>query len=262
MPLHPAAQQMIRKVEELSGRPVHVAEDADLKVMAAITTARGSAPAHFLRYRPGTRAVDYLVAYQLGFLVRLFSCPADNRWDVVSNAAEQEAGIRLLGLEEYPRDFAVSMVGQLVVQLRSYSVGARVDDWIWNHLPELRGQQEQAVKDTTGRGAKRSRLPHAQRSGERVLRAVEVEQPGVDAVDAADQPATVKITALQCAILQKLLEGFILPVIEDVARGLRECRQAKAGILSGITHELDIDHTQPHRLAELFQGAAHCRRPA
>jgi len=34
MPLHPAAQKMIRKVEALSGRPVHVAEDADLKVMA------------------------------------------------------------------------------------------------------------------------------------------------------------------------------------------------------------------------------------
>ena len=33
MPLHPAAQQMIRKVEELSGRPVHVVENADLKVM-------------------------------------------------------------------------------------------------------------------------------------------------------------------------------------------------------------------------------------
>lgn len=58
MPLHPAAQQMIRKVEALSGRPVHVAEDPDLKVMAVITTARGSASAHFLRYRPGTRAVE------------------------------------------------------------------------------------------------------------------------------------------------------------------------------------------------------------
>ena len=111
MPLHPAAQQMILKVEALSGRPVHVAEDPDLKVMAAITTARGSAPAHFLRYRPGTRAVDYLVAYQLGFLVRLFSCPAAERWDVVSSAAEQEAGIRLMGLEEHPRDFAAPMVG-------------------------------------------------------------------------------------------------------------------------------------------------------
>jgi hypothetical protein len=167
MPLHPAAQQMIRKVEELSGRPVHVAEDADLKVMASITTARGSAPAHFLRYRPGTRAVDYLVAYQLGFLVRLFSCPAADRRDVVSNAAEQETGIRLLGLEEYPRDFAVSLVGQLVVQLRSYSVGARVDDWIWNHLPELREQQEQAVRAQLDEGGRalspeiRQRLPKA-----------------------------------------------------------------------------------------------------
>jgi hypothetical protein len=167
MPLHPAAQQMIRKVEELSGRPVHVAEDADLKVMAAITTARGSAPAHFLRYRPGTRAVDYLVVYQLGFLVRLFSCPAADRRDVVSNAAEQEAGIRLLGLEDYPRDFAVSMVGQLVVQLRSYSVGARVDDWIWNQLPELREQQEQAVRTQLDEGGRalspeiRKRLPKA-----------------------------------------------------------------------------------------------------
>ena len=167
MPLHPAAQQMIRKVEELSGRPVHVAEDPDLKVMAAITTARGSAPAHFLRYRPGTRAVDYLVAYQLGFLVRLFSCPAEGRWDVVSSAAEQEAGVRVMGLDEYPRDFAAPMVGQLVVQLRSYSVGARVDDWILNHLPELREQQEQAVRTQLDEGGRalspeiRKRLPKA-----------------------------------------------------------------------------------------------------
>lgn len=167
MPLHPAAQQMIRKVEALSGRPVHVAEDADLKVMAVITTARGSAPAHFLRYRPGTRAVDYLVAYQLGFLVRLFSCPAAERWDVVSSAAEQEAGVRVMRLDEYPRDFAAPMVGQLVVQLRSYSVGARVDDWIWNHLPELREQQEQAVRTQLDEGGRalspeiRKRLPKA-----------------------------------------------------------------------------------------------------
>ena len=146
MPLHPAAQQMIRKVEELSGRPVHVAEDPELKVMASIITARGNAPAHFLRYRPGSRALDYLVVYQLGFLVRLFSCPASDRWDVVSSAAEHEAGIRRLGLEEHPRDFAASMVGQLVVQLRSCSVGMRVDDWIWNQHPELRDQQEQAIR--------------------------------------------------------------------------------------------------------------------
>ena len=138
MSLHPAAQQMIRKVEELSGRPVHVAEDPELKLMATITTARGTAPAHFLRYRPGSGALDYLIVYQLGFLLRLFSCPAGERWDVVSDNAEHETGIRRLGLDGYARDFAVSMVGQLVVQLRSCSIGMRVDDWIWEQHPELR----------------------------------------------------------------------------------------------------------------------------
>lgn len=38
--MHPHAQQMIRKVEELSGKPVHVAEDQDMKVMASIGSAR------------------------------------------------------------------------------------------------------------------------------------------------------------------------------------------------------------------------------
>jgi hypothetical protein len=167
MPLHPAAQQMIRKVEALSGRPVHVAEDADLKVMATVTTARGSAPAHFLRYRPGVGALDYLIVYQLGYVERLFSCPVTERWEVVSNAAEHEAGIRLLGLDGYPRNFAVSMVGQLVVQLRSCSVGARVDDRIWNQHPDLREQQETSIRkqlDENGRALApeiRERFPKA-----------------------------------------------------------------------------------------------------
>jgi hypothetical protein len=58
MPLHPEAQQLIQEVENLSGRMVHVTEDPELKVMATITTARGTAPAHFLSYRPGTRAEE------------------------------------------------------------------------------------------------------------------------------------------------------------------------------------------------------------
>jgi hypothetical protein len=39
MPLHPAAQHLIRKVEELSGIPVHVAVNPELKVMASMRRA-------------------------------------------------------------------------------------------------------------------------------------------------------------------------------------------------------------------------------
>lgn len=154
MPLHPVTQQLIKKVEELSGRLVHVTEDQELKVMATISTARGIAPAHFLRYRPGTRAVDYLVAYQLGFLMRLFSCPEVERWEVMSTAEEQERGIGSLKLGRFPQDFGQSMVGNILTQLRTYSVGARVDDWIWKNLPELRHQQEHSIRSQLTENAK------------------------------------------------------------------------------------------------------------
>lgn len=58
MPLHPESQQLIKEVENLSGRMVHVTEDPELKVMATISTACGTAPGHFLRYRPGSRAEE------------------------------------------------------------------------------------------------------------------------------------------------------------------------------------------------------------
>jgi hypothetical protein len=146
MTLHPEAQQLIQQVEKLSGRMVHVMEEPQLQVMATVSIARGAAPAHFLRYRPGTRAVDYLVAYQLGFVVRLFSCPPDARYDVMTSSAEQEEGIRALGLGDLPEDFARSIVDNVVVQLRTYSVGFRVDKWIREQCPGLREQQEHSVR--------------------------------------------------------------------------------------------------------------------
>ena len=137
MPLHPDAQRMIRKVEELSGRLVHVTEDPELRMMATISPARGAAPAHFLRYRPGTSAVDYLVAHQLGLLARQFSCPVGDRWEVVATAAEEQAGIEAMGLGGYPLDSARALEGTIVTQLRTYPVGMRIDDWIWKNLPDL-----------------------------------------------------------------------------------------------------------------------------
>jgi len=58
MALHADAQQMIKQVEDLSGRMIHVTEDPDLKVLAKILTARALRPGSFAReeqtilYRP------------------------------------------------------------------------------------------------------------------------------------------------------------------------------------------------------------------
>jgi hypothetical protein len=144
--MHPEVQNLIGTVERLSSRPVVVTEDPALKVMATISTARGGAPAHFLRYRPGTMAVDYLIAYQLGFLLRLFSCPIGERWEVMATPAEQEKGIVAMGMGDLPRELAGHLVDSIVTQMRTYSVGARVDAWIWKNLPDLRDEQEHSIR--------------------------------------------------------------------------------------------------------------------
>jgi hypothetical protein len=82
MPLHPAVERLIRRVEELSGKPVHVMEDSSLKVMAVVTPARGVAPAHFVRYRPGVTNLDYVIVYQLGFVERQLAVPSETRWPI------------------------------------------------------------------------------------------------------------------------------------------------------------------------------------
>jgi hypothetical protein len=146
MPFAPEVQQLIEQVERLSARPVHVMEEADLKSRATVTPARGGAPVHMVRFRPGSPSLDYLVASQLQFLVRTFTCPAAERWDIVSTDGEQDAGIKAMGLGVFSEPFARQMISIIITQLRTYSIGFRVDDWIWENRPGLRQQQEAEIR--------------------------------------------------------------------------------------------------------------------
>ncbi len=42
---------------------------------ATLRMARNGAPAHVLQYRPSNDPIDYWVAYQAGFALRLFELP-------------------------------------------------------------------------------------------------------------------------------------------------------------------------------------------
>lgn len=146
MPFAPEVQQLIEQVESLSMRPVHVMEEPDLKLRATVTPARNGVPAHMIRFRPGSMSLDYLLASQLMFLVRTFTCPAVERWEIAGTLAEQDAGIDAMDISAFSDAFARAMIGQIVTQLRTYSIGIRVDGFIWNQLPGLRPQQETEIR--------------------------------------------------------------------------------------------------------------------
>ena len=139
-------QQLIEQVEDLSSRPVHVSEEEGMTVRASVTPARQGAPAHMLRYKPGSPSLDYLVANQLGFLIRTFSCPSEDRWEIAGTTEEEQVGMKAMGLTEVPPQFAKAMIGQIIIQVRSCSIGIRVDRWLRETFPGLRAQQETEIR--------------------------------------------------------------------------------------------------------------------
>ncbi len=127
MPFSPEAQQLIEQVEQTSGLPVHVVEEPSMRMRATVVAARGGAPAHLIRFKPGILNPDYLVASQLLFLLRRLALPPAERWDLAGTPSEQDVAIKVLGLGVFPVDFARNMVGQVSNQMRSFPVGFRVD---------------------------------------------------------------------------------------------------------------------------------------
>lgn len=84
MTLREVTRTVIKRVEDASGCSVVVSEDASLKTLAASRIARGANKIHLISFNPSTVSEpDYLICFQCGFILRLFSIPAADRFDLV-----------------------------------------------------------------------------------------------------------------------------------------------------------------------------------
>ena len=152
MALNNITQKVIDLTEERTGRPVLVTPDASLSLLATVKPARGSAAVHVVAYNPSAQAdADYLVCYQCGFILRLFEVPEQDRYDLAGapqgiSEVEKLIGTHMkethLDLDKDTRvGFQDQLFNGLMLQLRSVSVGLRVDDWLRRDYPELGSQQ-------------------------------------------------------------------------------------------------------------------------
>jgi hypothetical protein len=115
--------------------------------------ARNGAPYHFLRYKPTDEPLDYVIAFQAGFVLRLFENEPEQRFDF---APEPDAGTRVepllsagQGLGDEDRrvlpDFARFVAQWALMNLRSLPVGMRIDQWIATEYPELAELQRDSI---------------------------------------------------------------------------------------------------------------------
>jgi hypothetical protein len=237
---------MIRKVEELSGLPVHVAAEPGMRLRATILQARGNAPAHLLRYKPGSPNLDYLVANQLGYLYRTLSLPATDRWDIAATPAEKDLGIRTMGLGVFNDDFARSMMDQIITQTRSYPVGLRVDAWMRTTLPGLRDQQEAEIRSQLAEN-ERALAPEIRSKFPKGIVDANTSMNAAFARFWAGILGEPRFTIPYTALGYGEIAGRLLAVLDDVPEGASGDRLlvARWGEILGLTQAFHFDPQNP-----------------
>ena len=154
MNLRPETRGILHRVEELTGTPVDVIEDAGQPQLARITRARAGSAVHALRVNPTLGDPDYLIVYQCGFILRLYETPPDERREFAGAAqgrAEVERLVRRAGQTARLPEAATAQLAQqlldgILTQLRSYPIGIRIDRWIHQLFPGLDALQRIAVQ--------------------------------------------------------------------------------------------------------------------
>lgn len=148
--------EVLQLVEDRTGARVELVPDPGLQTYASVGIARGHMHAHLLTYNPDKPGTDYHIAYQCGFVLRIFDSPPEERSELAGNgsgkqfAQEQLGGAggvaENLGLPESAVEkLAEQMSSGLLVQLRSYPVGIRIDQWIRDSYPGLHEAQEKSI---------------------------------------------------------------------------------------------------------------------
>lgn len=151
--LRPETMEILKRVETLSGCPVEFKPDSSLALRATLQMARDGAPAHILRYRPANEPQDYWVAYQAGYALRLFDLPPNERFNFAStgDGLEQVSTLLKTGQPLTAEDktllpeFAEMTLHWALLNLRSYAIGMRIDQWIADKYPSLRDMQAVGV---------------------------------------------------------------------------------------------------------------------
>jgi hypothetical protein len=156
MILQQATQEVLKAVEEATGRSVVVQADPSLgTLLAKLTMARGPAPAHMVTFNSLAGAVDYVICFQCGFLLRMFKVPEANRFSLGGSWRGRKEIEKLFGDHlrkkgmSYPNEARSKLVDQffngIIQQLRSVPIGLRIDSWLQQTYPGLTEQQKKAI---------------------------------------------------------------------------------------------------------------------
>lgn len=151
--LRSVTKGILNRVEKKTGKSIQFLRDEKLTLLATLQMARNGADYHVLRYRPSNEPLDYMVAFQAGFVLRLFENEPLARFDFSpeatsgSNVEPLLAAGQFLGPEDKRvlSEFAKFLAQWVLMNLRSLPIGMRIDSWIAAEYPELKELQASSI---------------------------------------------------------------------------------------------------------------------
>jgi hypothetical protein len=156
MPFLENTQNILRLVEERTGKPVEVLSDPSMTVLAKVKMAKGLVPSHILMYHPGKQCADYHIAYECGFILRLYENAPEDRYEFATTGSGRQSvhqalasnkKIRKMNLPDQAlKQFTDQIYSGLMTQLRSVPIGLRIDEWLWNEYSGLREFQLKSMR--------------------------------------------------------------------------------------------------------------------
>lgn len=140
-----ATKKILRLVEERTGKRIELMPDASLGELSSLRVAKKGVNYHLLRYLPTGNALDYQIAFQAGFLLRMFSVPTALPLEFAPTGVSESRVHTLLTVGQAlgPEDianiprFAPGVAQWALMSLRSTPIGMHVDAWIAKDYPSL-----------------------------------------------------------------------------------------------------------------------------
>ncbi|MFA5192863.1 MAG: hypothetical protein WC740_19305 [Verrucomicrobiia bacterium] len=89
------------------------------------------------------------MAYQCGFVIRLFQTPEEKRCDFAISEDASRKVAELFTKGSFPaesRQMGEYLLNGLLSQLRTYPIGLRIDQWLMRDYPDLRTLQERGIQ--------------------------------------------------------------------------------------------------------------------
>jgi hypothetical protein len=147
----PETETLLKRLTEQSGYPVSLVDEPSLKIPATVSIGTTDRPIHIIRFHPDARFLDYLIAVQTSYALRLFSMPPEGRFQLSAKTGSREQIVAEVGRLNprfdagMARTLGEQLFDGLMLQARSCPTGIVVDLCLYRDCPGLRAQQRDSL---------------------------------------------------------------------------------------------------------------------